>query len=300
MRVATIDIGTNTILLLVADWADGTWVPVVERARIERLGRGVDRTGLLDAASIDRALLALKDYAAVIADLAVDQVGVVGHAGVARGREMPGCSSSQPSRSSASAVEVVSGLREAELTWKAVAQAFPALAAGEVVVCDVGGGSTELIVAAGGQLVSRVSLPVGSVRMAERHLAHDPPLADEVRAMIADIDKGLARIELPQGQPLIGIAGTVTTLAATSRGDGAGVEGARLSRADVDRELARYLDVPTAERARIPGLDAGRADVIPAGVAIVARVMERLGAGEVVVSDRGVRWGLALELVDGA
>src|SRR5262249_41068708 len=197
-------------------------------------------------------------------------------------------------------IEVIAGEREAELAFLAVRRAFPELGARDVVVCDVGGGSTERIVGRDGRVASLVSVPIGSVRLAERHLRGDPPAPAEAKAMIADIDAALAATELPRGVPLVGIAGTVTTLAAVALGldpyDPDRVQGMRLPPAQIERQLARYLEIPLAARRRVRGLDPKRADVIPAGAAVVDRVMARLDAGEIIVSDRGIRWGLAYEV----
>jgi exopolyphosphatase/guanosine-5'-triphosphate,3'-diphosphate pyrophosphatase len=202
------------------------------------------------------------------------------------------------------AVEVIDGRREAELAFRAVVCSMPDLGRGELLVFDVGGGSTELVSGAGGAVRELASVPIGAVRLSERFLAGDPPRPDEVRAMIAAIDAALAGAPVPAGVPLVGTAGTATTLAAVALGlaryDPDRVQGMRVARAEVERQLARYLELTVAERRRIPGLEPKRADTIPAGAAIVARVLDRAGADGFVVSDRGVRWGLAYELLGGA
>jgi exopolyphosphatase/guanosine-5'-triphosphate,3'-diphosphate pyrophosphatase len=297
MRVATLDIGTNSILLLVYDAATGR--AVEERARVERLGQGVDRTGRLDPAAIARALDALREYAAVIAAHGAERVAAVGTQAL---REVPnGADFLEPAREILGvAVEVIGGEREAELAARAVLASFPELARGETVIVDIGGGSTELIVASGGAVRSMVSVKLGSVRMTERHLAHDPPTADEARAMLADIDATLAGVELPAGATYVGVAGTVTTLASVALGleryDGERVHGLRLARAEIVRQLEAYLGTSVAARRAMPGMHPQRADVIPGGCAIVAQVLARAGADSLLVSDRGIRWGLAEEL----
>jgi exopolyphosphatase/guanosine-5'-triphosphate,3'-diphosphate pyrophosphatase len=140
--------------------------------------------------------------------------------------------------------------------------------------------------------------------MAERHLHDDPPTEAQVAAVLADVEAALAPPSLPAGALLVGVAGTVTTLAAVSLGlaeyDGARVHGLELPRAEVERQLALYLRLPLAERRRLPGLHPGRADVIAAGAAVVARLLARASAPSLRVCDRGVRWGLAAELLEGA
>ncbi len=181
--------------------------------------------------------------------------------------------------------------------------AFPGLAAGDLVVADVGGGSTEVIAGRGGVVGSLVSLPIGSVRLTERHLHGDPPTQDETRALLAAIDGHLGVLDpaLAGSAPaLVGTAGTATTLAAVEQKlrayDADRVQGFRLTRAAVERQLARFLELTVAEKRRLPGLEPQRADVIAAGAAIYARLAVHLDAPTLVTSDRGVRWGALLEL----
>jgi exopolyphosphatase/guanosine-5'-triphosphate,3'-diphosphate pyrophosphatase len=293
VRSATIDVGTSSILLLVLD---GDTV-LEDRARVERLGEGVDRAGRLAPAAVARALDALREYAAAIARHGVDRVAAVGTQAL---REVENAEDFLgPAREILGVpIEIIDGRREAELAAAAVRASFPELR--EVLIADVGGGSTELI-HVGAASPSIASLRVGSVRMAERHLRTDPPTAAEAAAMIADIDAVLAGAEVPSGVAVVGVAGTVTTLAAVALRldpyDGARVHGLTLERAEVERQLALYLRLPLAERLRIPGLHPKRADVIAGGAAVVARLLARAGAPSLRVSDRGVRWGLAAELL---
>jgi exopolyphosphatase / guanosine-5'-triphosphate,3'-diphosphate pyrophosphatase len=301
VRCAAIDVGTNSILLTVAEMnPDGTTARVLDdRCRIERLGRGVDKTGALDEAAVARGLDAIREYAGAIRAAEATRVAAVGTQALREARN--GAAFLEPARELLGVpVEVIGGRREAELAFVAVARSFPELARGPLVVMDVGGGSTELIVADHGAVERLVSVPIGSVRLAERHLHSDPPSAEEARALIGGIDEALAGFELPRGVPLVGTAGTATTLAAVALRmapyDADRVQGHVLPRAEVEAQLARYLAATTAERAGWPGLEPKRADVIPSGCAIIARVMARMGASELIVSDRGVRFGVLAEL----
>jgi exopolyphosphatase/guanosine-5'-triphosphate,3'-diphosphate pyrophosphatase len=197
------------------------------------------------------------------------------------------------------AIEVIAGAREAELVARAVGGSFPELASADHVIADVGGGSTEIIVRSGGRTVSAVSVPLGAVRQKERHLRSDAPAPEEARALLADIDAVLAGLDLPAGGPLIGTAGTATTVASVELKlrvyDPDRVQGMQVDAATVERQLARFLELPLAERRRLPGLAPERADVIAAGIAIYARLLRRLGADRFVISDRGVRWGVVYE-----
>lgn len=298
MRRAVIDIGTNTLLLLVLDRAPGRRPKaIVDLCRFGRLGQDLDRTGRLAPEAIARSLDVLREYRLVLDQLAIVAPQVIGTQALreaANAEELTG-----PAEAILGApIEVIAGEREAELAFLAVAATFPELAGSPYVVTDVGGGSTEVIATDGERVVSAVSLPIGAVRLAERHLRHDPPTADEVAALVADVERHLAPLALPRDVPVIGTAGTATTLATVELGlaayDSDKVTGLRLAPATVGARLAAIAAMTTAERRALPGMVVERADVIPAGVAILAGVLAKVAATELVVCDRGIRWGLAL------
>ncbi len=302
-RLAVIDIGTNTLLLLVVDTAGpGAKLTVVHDAcEFGRLGKALDATGALCDESIQRSLAIARSYADTMKRLAVERVAVVGTQAL---REATNAVMfTEPAEELLGApIEIIAGEREAELVYTAVARNFPHLAAAELVIADVGGGSTEIIVGAAGQVQSYVSVPIGSVRMTERHLTSDPPAAHEVDAMYADIDRMLAPLDLPIGVPVVGTAGTATTIAAIelqlTEYDPHKVQGLALTLATIDQQLAHHLERTVAQRKSTRGLEAARADVIPGGTAIFARLLRRVSADRFVISDRGVRWGLAYELAE--
>jgi exopolyphosphatase/guanosine-5'-triphosphate,3'-diphosphate pyrophosphatase len=300
--LATVDVGTNSVLLLVAETtAEGGLHVLDDRCRIEGLGRGVDKSGELDEAAIARGLDAIREYAHVVQGAQVDRLAAVGTQALREAKN--GARFLEPAAALlGTPIEVIEGRREAELAFRAVVRSFPDLAGGDVLVCDIGGGSTELIHGRAGKVDSLVSLPIGSVRLTERFLRSDPPAAEEVRALYAALDDVLANPPLPRGVPLVGTAGTITTLAAVALGlepyVADRVQGMRLARGEIERQMGRYLAVPLGDRKRIPGLEPKRADTIIAGAAIIDRVMAKAGVEEVVVSDRGIRWGLAYELAD--
>lgn len=302
MRVATIDIGTNSILLLVVETdAEGTPKVILDRCRIERLGKGVDRTGLLDEQAVSQSLAALKEYAALIRRERVEKVAAIGTQALREARN--GADFLGPAAEILGApVLVIDGEREAELAFLAVLRSFPALNQGGLVVCDIGGGSTELISGESGVISACVSLPIGAVRLAERFLVADPPPNGQVNAMIACIENELTLgASWARAQILVGTAGTVTTLAAVSLGlepyVPERVQGMHLARAEIERQLEQYLGMSSSSRRTIRGLAPERADVIPAGAAIASCIMRHVGSEEIIVSDRGIRWGLAFELL---
>jgi len=298
MRVAAIDIGTNTVLLVVVE-SDASGVrTLLERATITRLGEGVDRTRCLSDAARERTLACLETYAKLLRDARVERVAAVGTSALrdARGGD---AFLDAAERLLGVRPRVVQGAEEAELTFRGALSGLAVL--GDVVVFDVGGGSTEIVVGRAGaepSMSAAVSLDIGSVRLFERYGHGDPPTLASIGAARSAVAQAL-QANAPRSSEnatLVGVAGTVTTLAAIDQAlgsyDPARVHGARLGRASVERELGRLAALPLAERRSVPGLEPGRADVIVMGAAIVLEVLSWAGASSLVVSDRGVRWGL--------
>jgi exopolyphosphatase/guanosine-5'-triphosphate,3'-diphosphate pyrophosphatase len=303
MRVAAIDIGTNTVLLLIAERGEnGELVPVVDRAQITRLGQGVDRSRTLLPEAVERTLACLRDYALEIRGNGVSVVDVVGtsamrdaksSAFIDRAKEILGV-----------APRVISGDEEASLSFSGGLLGLGL--AGPVTAFDIGGGSTEVIGGIAGptgnvKVEQRKSVDVGSVRLFERHIHSDPPSASEMSAVTAfAMDQLRAISRPPAGQPLVGMAGTVTTIAAIARAvepyDPARIHGLRLTSTEIAETGRRLASMTLAERKHVTGLEPKRADVIPVGAAIAEAVLAWAGASEVIVSDRGLRWGLALSL----
>lgn len=303
-RVASVDIGTNTILLLVAEaMPSGDLRRVADLCRFARLGQGVEGRKELGSDAIARSLEILTEYREIARREGAERIAAVGTQAL---REAQNASEFlEPARARLGAkVEVITGEREAALVFAAVRASMPASPTdAPLVVADVGGGSTEIIVGEpGGAVTSFSSLPIGAVRLTERHLRSDPPRDDEVRTLTADIDDALSARPIPDGARLVATAGTATTLAAVSRAlqeyDPDAIDGTVLAAADIDRELERLVGLSTDERRGLPGMQPERADVIAAGAAIFARLVHRAGASSMTVSDRGVRWGLAHELAD--
>jgi exopolyphosphatase/guanosine-5'-triphosphate,3'-diphosphate pyrophosphatase len=200
-------------------------------------------------------------------------------------------------------IEVIAGDREAALTFRATTESFPEEARTRtLVVVDIGGGSTEIVVAERGAVTFRTSLPLGSVRLTEKHVRHDPAEAAELDAIAREVDGALAAVPWPRGAaPLvIGVAGTVTSLAAMALSlatyDPTRVHGFDLGVGALDGEIARLAASNQAARERIVGLDPRRADVILAGAVLLRRIASAAGVSAIRVSDRGIRWGLLYEL----
>ncbi len=301
MRVATIDIGTNSVLLLVAERRDGAIVPVVERATITRLGRGVDRSRELDPAAVEATLACLAGYAEEIRAAGAARVDVVGTSAMRDAR------GSENFRARAAALlgrepRVISGDEEAELTF---AGALAGLEIeGPALVFDLGGGSTELIrgaVRAGAATLARaVSIDVGSVRLTERCLLSDP-LSRGDRRGAPDRPRAArrgARHDWRTG------AGRPARRRRRDRDDARGlrlgvapydaarIHGARISAPHIARSSRELAALTLAQRRAVPSIEPKRADVIVAGALVTEEILawaRPFTRGDLLVSDRGVR-----------
>jgi exopolyphosphatase/guanosine-5'-triphosphate,3'-diphosphate pyrophosphatase len=299
MNLATIDIGTNTTLLLVARVAPNVEV-LEERAEITRLGRGIGRQGALDPEAVARTLAVLREFASAARRHGA-RVAAVGTEAL---RRAPNAAAflGPAAEILGTQVEVIDGEREAALTFRAVVESFPDASRGDLVVVDIGGGSTEIVLSSGGQVAFRTSVPLGSVRLTEAFVRHDPPTSAERDAIAGAVDAAIAAVPFSsRPATLVGVAGTVTSLAAMSLQlasyDPARVHGHRLSRTALGGEVARLAAATQSQREGIVGLDPRRADVIFAGALILDRIAAAANASEVLVSDRGIRWGLIYELI---
>ena len=297
MRLASIDIGTNSVLLLICQAGeDGSLTVVREVCTITRLGQGVTSSGRLHQDAIHRTLDALATFASEMAQASVAWRAAVGTEAL---RKVDNATDflAQAERLLGCPVEVVSGQREAQLMVAGVTGDFGPLP-GRSLLVDIGGGSTELVLIEEGRLAEPpLSLSLGAVQLTERYLRSDPPGPREIGAVRGEARATLGRLPptLLQVDRLIGTAGTITTLASVHLG---------LERYDTDRVNRLDLDSSTVallhdlfralsleQRQGIPGLDPARADVILAGTVILMELM-RLTLDRLTVCDRGVRWGL--------
>ena len=305
VRVAAIDCGTNSIRLLVADLdVDAGTLTEVERSmEIVRLGQDVDRTGRLAPEALARTFAACDAYAVRIAELGVERVRFVATSASRDAENRDEFVAGVLARIGV-LPEVVPGSEEAELSFVGATRE---LVGGEplpFLVVDIGGGSTEFVVGSGRPEAAR-SVDIGCVRMTERHLRSDPPTAAEVAAARADveaaIDLAASVVPLGSARTLVGLAGSVTTVAAIDAGlsayDPSVTHHYRLSAAAVHEVAARLRAMPRADRARIPVMHPGRVDVIGAGALILSAIVERVGLPEVLVSEHdildGIGWSLA-------
>ncbi|MEU9011405.1 Ppx/GppA phosphatase family protein [Streptomyces sp. NPDC048479] len=302
-RVAAVDCGTNSIRLLVAD-ADpetGELVDLDRRMIIVRLGQDVDRTGRLAPEALERTFAACREYAAVIKEHRAEKLRFVA------------TSASRDAENRDEFVrgvldilgvepEVITGEQEAEFSFTGATGGLPGHE--ERLVVDIGGGSTEFVVGEEHVLAAR-SVDIGCVRLTERHIRNDPPAADEVAAIRADIRAALDLAEetvpLREARTLVGLAGSVTTVAGIALGldayDSAKIHHARIPYEQVVRISDTLLDSTHEQRAAYRVMHPGRVDVIGAGALVLREIMERIGAREVVVSEHdildGIAWSIA-------
>jgi exopolyphosphatase / guanosine-5'-triphosphate,3'-diphosphate pyrophosphatase len=301
-RVAGIDIGTNSVLLLILDLAPGERHALLDRASVTRLGQGVDSTGRLDPEAVRRTLDCLRSYARELDRFAVGPRIAVGTSAL---RDASGAEDflAQAKDIIGTAPRVLSGEAEARLTFAGALSGLGGF--DSATVFDVGGGSTEIIAgrcaSENPQVVASCSLDVGAVRLFERWVKNDPPLLDELLAIRQDVHSALPAASSYRGSDVVvGVAGTVTTLFAVNEAmaayDGTRVHGGGLVREQIERMVQRFASCSGDQRRKMAGLDPRRADIICTGALIVLEVMTWLGTNEIVVSDRGVRWGLVEEL----
>ncbi len=298
-RVASFDIGSNTVIMLIAERGETCWHVVTDEAEITRVSEGLDRHGSLFREGLERTAEALVRFDELAQDFAVTHriaTGTAPFRRAANGAE----AAAELSLLIGTNIDVVTGEHEAELSLLATRGSFPDLKRAQIV--DIGGASTELIDAFPDGSHAVVSLDVGAVRLTERCVTADPISTTEREALQTAISEALARASVKRFVPapvLVGVAGTVTTLAALSlelvEYDADRVHGHRLSRAEVGRIEAALFALSLSQRKSLAGMPAKRADVIPAGAMLLRSVMDHLGVDEVLVSDRGIRWGRLFE-----
>lgn len=304
-RVAAIDCGTNSIRLLIADAVGGHLHDVHREMRIVRLGQGVDATGRFAAEALDRTRAALTDYAELCATHGVERMRMVATSAArdAANRDIFFAMTADVLGVSA---EVVTGAEEAELSFRgAVNELDPAAA--PFVVVDLGGGSTEIVLG-GSSVLASFSADIGCVRVTERCLHTDPPTPAEVaaaRELVRErLDEALGAVPVQRARTWVGVAGTMTTLAALAHGmqtyDSAVIH---LSRVGIERLLQvcdGLIGMTRTQRAALGPMHAGRADVIGAGAIVVEELAfalrERAGIAELVVSEHDILDGIALSV----
>lgn len=286
-----IDVGTNAVLGVVA-FRQGDALEVrYDEERIVGLGRGVDRTGALDPARIEAALRAVRDHVEAAAALGVTEAFAVGTSAL-RDATNRDAFLTPAAAIVGRPIEVISGAREAALTFLGATEGLGV--AGPRTVLDIGGGSTEVAVGDERGLSASTSLDIGSVRLFERCLLGDPPAASELADLDAIVAAALASAPAPRGS-LVACAGTASAVAMLVRGRIERCHGEVLSRAQLEDVASMLARSSAADRRRLPGMIAARADVLVAGARILCAAARWAGVENVRISEGGVRFGVLRE-----
>jgi exopolyphosphatase / guanosine-5'-triphosphate,3'-diphosphate pyrophosphatase len=300
MRVAVIDIGTNSTRLLVADVERGGVTELARESRVTRLGRGVDLSGQLATESIDDVCATVADYISIYEELDPERVVAIATSAVRDARNADAFLAELRERFALES-RILDGDEEARLTY---AGACTACSPDQnTLLIDIGGGSTELVIGSGTEVGFNTSLQAGTVRHTERHLRADPPAPADLEDLAADV-RSLIDAELTDRAHVIAsngiaVAGTPTSLAAIDLEldpyDPDAVHGHRLGMAKIQHMLSQLASVPLEERREVTGLPPGRAPTIVAGAVILIQVMRAFGLREVEVSEHDILYGAALE-----
>ena len=306
MRVAAIDCGTNSIRLLIADITNGALTDVVRTMVIVRLGEGVDKTGEFSQAALERTFAAIETFAELISE---HQPELVRFVATSASRDVSNRDEFIDGVASRLGIEpdIISGDEEAALSFLGATADLTNLSeppTAPYLVIDIGGGSTEFVLGTTGPTAA-ISTNVGCVRMTERHLISDPATPQQIAAATADIDAAIdlayGAVPIAQANSLIGLAGSVTTVAAIALGlseyDSTAIHGSRISAQDIHRVTQDLLAMTRAERAKLGPMHEGRIDVIGSGALVLDRIMIRTGLKQVVVSERDILDGIARGLI---
>ncbi len=306
-RVAAIDCGTNAIRLLVADVdaSAATLVDLDRRMEVVRLGQGVDRTGHLAPEALERTFAACSVYAARISELGAEQVRFVATSASRDADNRDDFVKGVLERIGVEP-EVVTGEEEARLSFEGATRELLGRQPGPFLVVDIGGGSTEFALGERSLLAS-VSVDVGCVRLTERHLHTDPPTVQEIAAARADASAAVSlagqTVPLEVARTLVGVSGTVTTVAALHLGlpayDPDAIHLSRLPAAAVHAISAELLTMTRAERAALPVMHPGRVDIIGGGGIVFEAVVRGAGVESVIVSEHDILDGIAWSLAGG-
>jgi len=303
LRGAVVDLGTNSIRLLVFERAeDGRLHELARDMVITRIGKGVDRTGRIDPESLARSVRTLERYGRRALALHATVIRVCATSAVRDASNRDELEEAVRANAG-SDLEVISGEREAGLSFRGATEGLDAPA--PFLVLDIGGGSTEFVVGSD-RPEHAISTQMGSVRLTERHVRHDPPTPDELAAIRAEISELLDRVEeaIPgrDARTFVAVAGTATTVQAISLGlpryDPDAIHRKELSRPEVDRVTTELAGMTNGERAALPVMAPGRGDVIVAGALVLLSVMERFGFDRALVSETDILDGLAMETAE--
>ncbi|MDP9295941.1 MAG: DUF501 domain-containing protein [Actinomycetota bacterium] len=301
-RGAVVDLGTNSIRLLVVERREDGLKELARDMVITRIGAGVDRTGRIDDTSLDRTVRVLEQYCRRARALHATNIRVSATSAV-RDASNRGELEAAVLKNAGSELEVISGQREAALSFRGATEGLDRPT--PFLVLDIGGGSTELVVGTD-RAEHSISTQMGSVRLTERHIRSDPPTSGELEALTGDVravlDDVERRVPVRDARTFVAVAGTATTVQAISLGlsryDPDAIHRTELSLAEAERVLGDLAATTTAERSALPVMAKGRGDVIVAGAVVLVEVMRRFGFDRALVSETDILDGLAMEMAE--
>ena len=303
MRISSIDIGTNTILLLIAETDATSIVRVLHDEQvIARLGKGVDHNRIINQETFKRAADFLRSYGDTSARFGAERIFAVGTSALRdASNKQEFCDFIR--RTAGISIEILSGEEEAEWTCRGAVVGIDT-GDGSFTVLDIGGGSTEIVSAVGGRILNSISLDIGCVRITERLLRASPPTDQEIASSRDFIRRQIQEVDFVRGgiTNAVGVAGTVTTLAAMrlqlAKYDPARVHGYELGYDDIQRSFDLLKGKTLDEIKSIPQITSGRADILLAGVMILLEFLDAAGIKKITVSDRGLRYGVLLREIE--
>ncbi|HEY1732576.1 MAG TPA: hypothetical protein VGG15_12540 [Terriglobales bacterium] len=298
-RYAVIDIGTNSVKFNISERrADGTWLTIVDRAEITRLGEGLEQTGEISPDAMERTVSAIAAMVDEARQNDVAKLAAVGTMGMRTARNSQQFIDAVKQRCGVT-IEVISGDEEGRLAYIAVKSGL-GLAEGSLAIFDTGGGSSQFTFGHGSVVEERFSLNVGAVRYTEKYGLSGVVPPEQLQAALNTIAADLSRLDgRPSPDALVGMGGAITNIAAVQHSlakyDPNIIQGSVIERSEVERQIELYCSKSLDGRRTIIGLQPKRADVILAGVCVVKTVMDKLQKDRLSVSDRGLRHGLLIE-----
>ncbi|MCS7230133.1 MAG: Ppx/GppA family phosphatase [Candidatus Kryptonium sp.] len=304
LRIASIDIGTNTILLLIAEVIDGKIIPLYNAQVIARLGKNVDATGFIQKEAFEKVLKALSEFKTIAENFKVDKIIAIGTSALRDARNKVEFIDFIAQETGIK-IKVISGEEEARLTYLgAVSGIEPRFLSSKITVIDIGGGSTEIINGHGFEIKKFISLDIGTVRITEKFLKHSPPFEEEINEARNFITQEFQKIEPDfdfKNSVLVGVAATVTTLSAYDLKleiyDGEKVNMHEMTFETIEKIYETFKKLSSDEIGKIPQISKGREDVIFAGILILREFMKKFNFNRIITSDRGVRYGVILDLL---
>jgi len=296
---AVIDVGTNSVKFNISEHRnDGTWLTIVDRAEITRLGEGLEKTGEISPDAMERTVAAIAAMAAEAKEKNVTALAAVGTMGMRTARNSQQFIDEAEKRCGVQ-IEVIPGEEEGRLAYIAVKSGL-GLAEGSLAIFDTGGGSTQFTFGHGSAVEERFSLNVGAVRYTAQYALGDAVSSQQLKAALDALSAEFVRLDKrPAPDVLVGMGGAVTNIAAVkhklAKYDPDVIQGSVLERTEVERQIELYRTTSVDDRRKIVGLQPKRADVILAGACIVKTVMDKLNKDLMSISDRGLRHGLLID-----